>query len=402
MDCQTWPMLYVGLTGGIAAGKSAVAARLASLGAMVIDADRLAREVVSPGTDGLAEVVAAFGADVLGRDGALDRTSLARHVFADDQARRRLEMIIHPRVRARTAELVATAPTRAVVVNDVPLLTEVGLAPTYHLVVVIEARASTRAARLVSGRGMSSSEAAARIAAQADDARRRAVADVVLDGNGDVGQLHAQVDALWKERLLPYESNIHHRRLPERDVHVHLVPWDPTWSLQYERIAARLRHVMGPSALRVDHLGSTSVGQIAAKDIIDIQVMVADLVDADAAQPALEAAGFLRPAGEWADNPKPSRPDPQLWRKRLYQLADPARPANIHIRPAGSPGSRYALLFRDWLRAVPAAAKAYEAEKARLVASTAVAADYAAAKEPWFDSAAEAAEKWAAATNWVP
>src|SRR5688572_113811 len=126
-------MLMVGLTGGIGSGKSAVAARLAELGAVVIDADRLAREVVAPGTDGLAEVVAGFGPEVLDASGALDRAALGRRVFGDEAARRRLEAIIHPRVRSRTADLVAAAPPGSVVVNDVPLLVEAGLAAGFEV-----------------------------------------------------------------------------------------------------------------------------------------------------------------------------------------------------------------------------------------------------------------------------
>ena len=142
-------MLIVGLTGGIGAGKSAVAARLAAHGALVIDSDRLAREVVQPGTGGLAEVVAAFGPDVLTADGSLDRPALGRRVFGDEAARRRLESIVHPRVRARTAELVAAAPPDAVVVNDVPLLVEAGLAGAYQVVIVVLADEAVRVDRLV-------------------------------------------------------------------------------------------------------------------------------------------------------------------------------------------------------------------------------------------------------------
>jgi dephospho-CoA kinase len=193
----------VGLTGGIGAGKSEVAKRLAELGAVVIDSDWLAREVVATGTEGLAEVVAEFGAEVLGPDGALDRPALGRLVFQDEAARRRLEAIIHPRVRARTAELVAAAALDAVVVNDVPLLVEAGLADRYNLVVVVLADEATRVRRLVEGRGMAPDEARARIAAQATDEQRRAVADVVLTNDGTVEQLRDQVDALWRERLRP-------------------------------------------------------------------------------------------------------------------------------------------------------------------------------------------------------
>ena len=192
----------VGLTGGIGAGKSAVAQRLAELGAVVIDSDALAREVVEAGTEGLADVVAAFGPDVLRSDGALDRPALGRIVFADPAARARLERIVHPRVRARSAEIVASADPDAVVVNDVPLLVESGLQGAYEMVIVVEAPESVRVARLAADRGMSESDVRARIAAQATDERRRAVADVVIVNDGSRDELNDQVDAVWRERLL--------------------------------------------------------------------------------------------------------------------------------------------------------------------------------------------------------
>ena len=136
----TGPVLRVGLTGGIGAGKSEVGRRLADHGAVVVDADQLAREVVAPGTDGLAEVVAQFGPEVLTSDGSLDRAALGARVFDDASARQALERIIHPRVRARSAELTKAAPADAIVVNEVPLLVEAGLAATYHLVVVVTRR----------------------------------------------------------------------------------------------------------------------------------------------------------------------------------------------------------------------------------------------------------------------
>lgn len=196
-------MRWVGLTGGIGSGKSAVAARLAELGAVVIDSDRLAREVVAPGTDGLAEVVARFGPQVLAADGALDRPALGKVVFGDEAARRDLESIIHPRVRARAAELAMAAPPDAVVVNDVPLLIEAGLADQYELVVVVFADEATRLARLVRDRGMTEAEARARIAAQATDEQRRAVADVSIVNDGTLDELRAAVDDVWRTRLLP-------------------------------------------------------------------------------------------------------------------------------------------------------------------------------------------------------
>ncbi len=196
-------MLMVGLTGGIGAGKSVVAARLAELGAVVIDSDRLAREVVEPGTDGLREVVEEFGPEVLGPDGALDRPALGRLVFGDEAARRRLEAIVHPRVRARSAELIAAAPPDAVVINDIPLLVESGIGAGFDLVVVVLAGEQTRLRRLAQARGMSTDEARARMAAQATDEQRRAAADVVLDNDGSREDLLAAVDRLWYERLRP-------------------------------------------------------------------------------------------------------------------------------------------------------------------------------------------------------
>jgi dephospho-CoA kinase len=196
-------MLIVGLTGGIGSGKSTVAARLSELGAVVIDSDRLAREVVEPGTPGLAEVVAAFGPDVLGPDGALDRVALGRIVFGDDAKRRGIEGIIHPLVRARFSEIVAAAAPEAVIVNDVPLLVEAGLAANYDLVIVVLASEGTRKERLKSSRGMSAADARARMAAQATDEQRRAVADVVIVNEGTPDELRATVDAAWEDEILP-------------------------------------------------------------------------------------------------------------------------------------------------------------------------------------------------------
>ncbi|TFV46869.1 dephospho-CoA kinase [Blastococcus sp. TF02A-35] len=195
-------MLRIGLTGGIGSGKSTVSTLLAARGATVVDADRIAREVLEPGTPGLDAVVAEFGGGVLTDAGALDRPALAAVVFADDAARARLDAIVHPLVRARSAELVADVPADAVVVNDVPLLVETGQAGSYDLVVVVEADPEVRVARLVT-RGLTEADARARIAAQATDEQRRAVADVVLDNSGTREQLAEQVERFWEERVVP-------------------------------------------------------------------------------------------------------------------------------------------------------------------------------------------------------
>ncbi len=196
-------VLRVGLTGGIGAGKSTVARMLEARGALVVDADVLAREVVAAGTPGHAAVVAEFGAQVLAADGGLDRVRLGRLVFADQAARERLNAIVHPLVAQRFTELVDEAPPDAVVVHDVPLLAENGLAGRYDVVVVVEAAAPVRVSRLAESRGMSADEARSRMAAQATDDERRAVADVVLVNDGDRDRLAEQVEAFWRERVAP-------------------------------------------------------------------------------------------------------------------------------------------------------------------------------------------------------
>ncbi|MYW78872.1 dephospho-CoA kinase [Streptomyces sp. LaPpAH-199] len=192
-------MLKVGLTGGIGAGKSEVSRLLVERGAVLIDSDRIAREVVEPGTPGLADVVEEFGPDILTAEGTLDRPALGALVFADDQRRAALNAIVHPLVGARAAELERAAPEDAVVVHDVPLLTENGLAPFYDLVVVVDASAETQLDRLVTLRGMTESDARARMAAQATREERRAVADLVVDNDGTHEALVEQVDAVWDE-----------------------------------------------------------------------------------------------------------------------------------------------------------------------------------------------------------
>ncbi|QKV95569.1 dephospho-CoA kinase [Streptomyces sp. NA02950] len=192
-------MLKLGLTGGIGAGKSEVSRILSSYGAVLIDSDRIAREVVEPGTPGLAAVVAEFGPEVLTADGSLDRPALGGIVFSDSERLRALNAIVHPLVRERSAELEDAAGSDAVVVHDVPLLTENGLAPLYDVVVVVDASPETQLDRLVRLRGMAEDEARARMAAQATRAERLAVADVVIDNDGPLEALEPQVRTVWTE-----------------------------------------------------------------------------------------------------------------------------------------------------------------------------------------------------------
>ncbi|MBR7674657.1 dephospho-CoA kinase [Streptomyces daliensis] len=191
-------MVKVGLTGGIGAGKSEVSRLFASYGAVIVDADRIAREVVEPGTPGLAEVVAEFGTDVLAPDGSLDRPKLGSIVFGDTERLAALNAIVHPLVGARSAELEREAGEEAVVVHDVPLLTENGLAPLYDRVVVVDASPETQLDRLVRLRGMGESEARARMAAQATREERLAVADIVIDNDGALENLEPQVRKVWE------------------------------------------------------------------------------------------------------------------------------------------------------------------------------------------------------------
>ncbi|MFJ9056220.1 dephospho-CoA kinase [Streptomyces sp. NBC_00111] len=192
-------MLKVGLTGGIGAGKSEVSRLLAQYGAVLIDADRIAREVVEPGTPGLTAVVEAFGPGILRPDGSLDRSALGSIVFADPERLATLNALVHPLVGARSAELERAAGAGAVVVHDVPLLTENGLAPLYDLVVVVDAAPATQLDRLVRLRGMTESDARARMAAQATREERLAVAGLVVDNDGPLEDLEPQVRALWSE-----------------------------------------------------------------------------------------------------------------------------------------------------------------------------------------------------------
>ncbi len=393
-------MLRVGLTGGIGSGKSTVAQRLIDLGAVVVDADRLAREVVEPGSDGLREIAARFGEAVVDDTGALNRAALGALVFADPVARADLEAITHPLIATRTAELVGQAPQEAVVVHDVPLLVEKHLGTAYHLVVVVAADEGTRVKRLMQTRGMTEDDARSRIAAQASDEQRHAAADVWLDNNGAKDVVLDAVDSLWQQRLVPFERNVREGRRSHRPEQLHLAEPDPTWPAQAHRLLERVRRAFGDVALTADHVGSTAIPGLLAKDVVDLQVGVPSLAAADDPEliHRLSAAGFPRVEGIDHDNAK----DGTAWPKRMHGNADPARVSHIHVREAGSPGWRWTLLFRDWLRHDARAAAEYAAEKQRIATTGASTSDYTEAKEPWFDAVADRAEQWADQTGWEP
>lgn len=190
-------MARIALTGGIASGKSMVADELARLGAVVVDADLIAREVVEPGSEGLRRIVERFGAGMLRPDGTLDRARLGDLIFADDEAREDLNAIVHPLVRARSDELVAAAPPGSVAVQVIPLLVETGLDKAFDHIIVVDVPTETQVRRLMNRNDLGPDQARARVRVQASRADRRAAADWVIDNSGDQAATVAQVEALW-------------------------------------------------------------------------------------------------------------------------------------------------------------------------------------------------------------
>ncbi|MGB3484410.1 MAG: dephospho-CoA kinase [Mycobacterium sp.] len=404
-------MLRIGLTGGIGAGKSTVSATFSECGAIVVDGDVIAREVVEPGTQGLARLVEAFGEDILQSDGALNRPALAAVAFSDEAKRQTLNGIVHPLVAHRRSELIAAAADDAVIVEDIPLLVESQMAPMFALVIVVHADAVLRVQRLIEHRGFSESDARARIAAQATEEQRRAVADVWLDNSGSAGALVEQARDLWHQRILPFSHNLE-RRTTAHTTPV-LVPSDPTWPEQAKRAMARLNTACGHRATRIDHIGSTAVAGLDAKDVIDIQITVDSLATADELSEVLLAAGYPRIEHITGDVAKPDArstvarfdhvTDENLWHKRIHASADPGRPTSVHIRVDGWPNQQFALLFADWVTANPAVRADYLALKRRVAdAGHRTTGAYAEAKEPWFLDGYRRAWEWADTTGWRP
>jgi dephospho-CoA kinase len=376
-------VLRVGLTGGIGSGKSTVARRLVARGAVLVDSDVLAREVVAPGTDGLEEIIAVFGTGVLGPDGGLDRPALASVVFGDTDAREQLNAIVHPRVRDRTEELVAAAAPDAIVVQDVPLLVETRSPAAFDLVVVVNADVEVRVRRLVD-RGLATADARARIASQADEDARRAAADVWLENDGAPEALESAVDALWHGRLVPFEANLRARRaVPPADVGP--VEPDPAWAADGARLAARVARAAGEAGRGAAHVGPTAVPGLPADDVLDLQV-AADLARAEDVRAGLDRAGFPRVLA------RETPADAGWW----HAGADPGRPLRVHVVAAGSSTWRSALLRRDWLRSDAVA----RAEYLHLWRSRPAQRD--PAERWWEHTALSRAEEWAAASGWTP
>lgn len=398
-------MLSIGLTGGIASGKSLLLAHFRELGAVVIDADQLARDVVAPGSDGLAAVVDAFGAQVLLSDGNLDRPGLGKIVFASPAKLATLNAIVHPLVRELATKMKDDAGPGAIVVQDIPLLVETGQGSNFHLVVVVQAPPLQRLARMLENRGMSKDDAQARMAAQASDEERAMAADVVIVNDGTGEQALAAVDTLWVERLLPFAHNIQELCPAPTKGPAIIAPADPSWAAQAARLRGRIMAAVGETAVAVDHIGSTSVPFLAAKDVIDLQLRVRSLADADAVAGALAAAGFPPHDGVMWDTAHDfaGATAGDRWEKRFHNAADPGRPVNLHVRVDGSPGALFALAFRDWLRADATARQRYEAFKRRVADSHAgesSTAGYAESKEPWLGKKVPELKAWIAKTAW--
>jgi dephospho-CoA kinase len=270
----------------------------------------------------------------------------------------------------------AQAPEDAIVVHDIPLLVERDIAAAYHLVIVVYADVETRLRRLVGSRGMDRRDAENRIAAQATDEQRRAVADVWLDNSGEV----PDVTVLW-DRLVGFEKNVRTQSYASGSPIV--VPYDGRWPAQARRVARRISAAAG--GRRVEHIGSTSVPGLAAKDVLDFQLAVEDMATADSLRETLGQAGFPY-VGPYVDTPRGEGD----WDKRLHAGADPGRRVNLHLRVEGAANWQWAMDFRDWLRHDSRAREEYASLKLEL--SQRFAADsnafaYGEAKEPWMEAA---------------
>ncbi len=337
-------MLRVGLTGGIAAGKSAVAGRLAERGAVVVDADLFAREAVAPGSAGLDEVVSAFGPHVLGADGALDRPALGALVFADASARERLNAIVHPRVRALAARLIDGAPEDAVVVEDIPLLVETGQAARFHLVVVVDAPDGVRIDRMVGQRGMDPADARRRIAAQASRADRLREADAVLTNDRGLDDLLAATDALWDGRMIPFRDNLR-AGTPAGEVISPVAAGLAGTTGLARRVRAKLAALLPPGASMEtgSGAGGPQDGRAAATPEphdagratvpVTVRVTVAPDGDPEAVSAAVRAAGFPRDL-------RPDRcPDPSVeGAGAVHRAADPGVDVTVVVTAPGAPG----------------------------------------------------------------
>ena len=403
-------MLRIGLTGGIGAGKSTVSATFSECGGIVVDGDVISREVVEPGTEGLAKLVDAFGAHILRPDGALDRPALAAIAFSDEDKRQTLNGIVHPLVAHRRSELIAAAAEDAVIVEDIPLLVESQMAPMFPLVVIVHADPEVRVSRLIEYRGFTEADARARIAAQATEEQRRQVADVWLDNAGTEGELVEKARELWYQRILPFAHNLTtrtpvracrrtgprrpdvagpgaaHRRAAEHHLRAPCCPHRPHRVDRGGRYGRQGRH---------RHAGDGRVARGCRR---------ARRGPAARRLSARRGDHLRRAEARCPQHRRAVRPPQRYTRcgtSSFHASGDPGRPTNIHIRVAGWPNQQFALLFVDWLAANPGVRADYLAVK-RSAAQHDDVARYADAKEPWFLDAYRRAWAWADATGWRP
>jgi dephospho-CoA kinase len=325
----------VGLTGGIGSGKSTVAQRFGELGAVVIDADQVAREVVEPGESTLALIGERFGDALIRPDGSLDRAGLAAIVFPDPEALAALNAITGPAILDRVARLRAEAPTDRVSVFDMPLLVERRLWVHEHLTVVVDVDVETRVRRLVEFRGLNEGDVRHRIATQATDEERRAAADIWLDNNGSPNELAEQVDRTWHERIAPYAANVLSGIPTDRSVPDPAVTSQGDWAARGARVVARLVAALEPTGLAADveHVGSTA--GLGAEDVIDVRISL--VVPADADRPELESAlrdaGYVPSTGDVRE-PTPAVPVDRVGRpQRCYAGCDPGQVVRLTVAP---------------------------------------------------------------------
>lgn len=314
--------LTVAVTGGIGAGKSTLSALFGAEGGLVISSDVLAREVVAPGTPGLAALVDSFGAGILHPDGSLDRAGLASIVFADAEKRRRLEEMTHPLVRDRYIALVAQAPAGVVVVNDIPLLRSVTDAARYQLVIGIGADTETRITRLVA-RGVGESDARARVAAQIPDSQRRQYCDVWLSNDGNPGPLTLAAERLW-QRIRQFNRNLLAGDVAGLDPLAATTEVSPETTKSLSALAAaRLSAVLGPEH-RLRPLTSVTSTVIAFETVVDSAAI------ADALAEPLTAAGFPRAFAGTAGAVTAAD-----WGGRVHANADPGRQITLYVTVRG-------------------------------------------------------------------
>jgi dephospho-CoA kinase len=325
----------VGLTGGIGSGKSTVARRFAELGAVVIDADQVAREVVEPGEPTLARIRDRFGAQVISADGSLDRAGLAALAFPDPEALAALNAITGPAILERVAELRAKVPNDRVSVFDMPLLVERRLWVHEHLTVVVDVDVETRVKRLVEFRGLDEADVRHRMTNQASDEERRAVADVVIDNSGSPDELVARVDRVWHERIAPYAANLLSGIPTCRSGLVPLPPPPPDRAARGARVVARLVAALEPTGLAADveHVGSTAVPGASEEDVIEVRISLGSAADAERPElaAALRDAGYVPSAAAVCDTATPVGADPVGRPERCYAGCDPGQVVRLNV-----------------------------------------------------------------------